>query len=93
MNPGQLNGDVVVVKLNGKDVYCDPAAGYAPFGLMTWEETGVAGLRLDKDGGTWVTTPLPESSSSQIIRKTLAFLPDLDHTRWCANWRICRRFW
>jgi hypothetical protein len=76
MNPGQLNGDVVVVKLNGKDVYCDPAAGYAPFGLMTWEETGVSGLRLDKDGGTWVTTPLPESSSSQIIRKADLKLTD-----------------
>lgn len=76
MNPGQLNADVVVVKLNGKDVYCDPAAGYAPFGLMTWEETGVSGLRLDKDGGTWVTTPLPESSSSQIIRKADLKLTD-----------------
>ena len=68
MNPGQLNGDVVAVKLNGKDAYFDPAAGYAPFGLVTWDETGVAGLRLDKEGGSWITTPIPESSSSQIAR-------------------------
>jgi Domain of Unknown Function with PDB structure (DUF3857) len=68
MNPGQLNSDVVAVKLNGKDAYFDPAAGYAPFGFVTWDETGVAGLRLDKEGGSWITTPIPESSSSQIAR-------------------------
>ena len=68
MNPGQLNDDVVAVKLNGKDAYFDPAAGYAPFGFVTWDETGVAGLRLDKEGGSWITTPIPESSSSQIAR-------------------------
>jgi len=28
----------------------------------------VKGLKLDKDGGTWVQTPLPESSASRITR-------------------------
>jgi len=69
MNPLQLNNDVVLVKLNGKDLYCDPGAGYAPLGLLPWDETSVKGLRLDKDGGTWVTTSIPDSSSSQIVRK------------------------
>ena len=69
MNPTQLNGDVTVVKLDGKDVYCDPGSKYAPFGLLSWEETSVKGLRLDKDGGTWVTTELPLSSVSKIERK------------------------
>lgn len=69
MNVFQLNGDVVVVKLNGKDVYCDPATAFAPFGLLSWPETGVKGLRLDKDGGSWVMTTLPPSSESRIERK------------------------
>jgi hypothetical protein len=76
MNPGQLNGDVVAVKLNGKDAYFDPAAGYAPFGFVTWEETGVSGLRLDKEGGSWITTPIPESLSSQIVRNADLKLSD-----------------
>jgi hypothetical protein len=59
----------MLVKLNGKDIYCDPGAAFAPFGLVEWYETGVQGLRLDKDGGTWIRTPLPDSSVSQIIRK------------------------
>src|SRR5260370_10797718 len=69
MNAFQLNVDVVLVKLNGKDVYCDPATAFAPFGLLSWPETGVIGLRLDKEGGNWVTTTLPPSSDSRIERK------------------------
>ena len=69
MNPSQLNGDVTVVKLDGKDIYCDPGSKFAPFGLLSWEETFVKGLRLDKDGGGWVDTSLPQSSESKIERK------------------------
>jgi len=57
------------VKSNGKDVYLDPGAAFAPFGLLPWEETGGQGLRLDKDGGSWIQTTLPESSASRIERK------------------------
>jgi hypothetical protein len=76
MNANQLNGDVVLVKLNGKEVYCDPATAYAPLGLLSWPETGVKGLRLDKDGGSWVTTTLPPSSDSRIERKADLKLTD-----------------
>jgi hypothetical protein len=69
MNVSQLNGDVVVVKVEGKEIYCDPGSKFAPFGLMPWEETQVKGLRLDKDGGAWVETSLPSSSESKIERK------------------------
>jgi hypothetical protein len=37
--------------------------------LLPWPETGVPGLRLDKDGGSWITTTLPASSDSRIERK------------------------
>jgi len=72
-NPAILDGDrldanVVLVKLNGNDLYLDPGAAYTPFGLLPWEETGVKGLKLDKDGGTWIETLLPASSMSKINR-------------------------
>jgi hypothetical protein len=69
MNPNELNDNVVLVKLNGKDVYCDPGTKFTPLGLLPWSETAVKGLRLDKDGGSWVTTSLPQSSVSRIERK------------------------
>jgi hypothetical protein len=34
--------------------------------MLTWPETGTPGLCLNKDGGTWVQTTLPESSESRI---------------------------
>jgi uncharacterized protein DUF3857 len=76
MNAGQLNSNVVVVSLNGKDMYFDPGAKFTPFGMLPWTETGVQGLRLDKDGGTWVHTSMPDGSESRIERKAVMQLSD-----------------
>jgi hypothetical protein len=69
MRAGDLHTYVVAVKLSGKDVYFDPGTLYTPFGMLPWAETSCQGLKLDKDGGTWIMTSLPESSDSQIERK------------------------
>ena len=83
MNPSELDANVVLVKVNGKDMYFDPGAAFTPFGLLDWGETGVPGLLLDKDGGTWVRTTLPDSSQSCIDRHanlTLSETGDLEGT-------------
>jgi hypothetical protein len=83
MQNDKLNANVVLVKLNGKDLYFDPGAAFTPYGLLTWYETGTQGLRLDKDGGSWITTTLPLSSESQIDRRaklTLSSAGDLEGT-------------
>lgn len=69
MNTAQLDADTILVKSEGKDLYLDPATKFAPYGLMPWEETGVAGLRLDKQGGTWIQTEVPESSACKVLRQ------------------------
>lgn len=68
MQSRKLNTNVVLVKVNGKDFYFDPGAAFTPYGMLEWPETGVKGLRLDKDGGDWIETPLPEASASRIER-------------------------
>ena len=68
MESHKLNSNVVLVKLNGKDAYFDPGGAFTPFGLLEWSETGVQGLRLDRDGGTWIRTTLPQASESRIER-------------------------
>jgi uncharacterized protein DUF3857 len=68
-NPNELNDNVVLVKLNGKDLYFDPGTEYTQYGLLPWPETAVQGLKLDKEGGGWVQTPLPGSATSRIARK------------------------
>ena len=69
MRARDLNTNVVLVKLNGKDAYFDPGVEFSPFGMLPWSETGTTGLKLDKEGGTWVTTPTPDPSETQILRK------------------------
>lgn len=72
----RLNANVVQVRLNGKPIYCDPGAKFTPFGLLPWYETGVAGLVLDKTGGTWIQTPLPQPAESIVERKANLTLTD-----------------
>jgi hypothetical protein len=68
MQSNKLNTNVVLVKLNGKELFLDPGGIFTPFGLLMWPETGTPGLKLDKDGGTWIKTTLPKASESQIAR-------------------------
>src|SRR5260370_36517873 len=68
MNRRELDSNVVLVKLNGKDMYLDPGAAFTPFGLLPWVETGTPGRTLDKEGGTWIQTTLPDSNVSHIER-------------------------
>jgi hypothetical protein len=69
MKEADLHRYVVIVKLNGKDVYFDPGSMFTPYGMLPWWETNCPGIKLDKDGGTWVMTSLPDSGDSQIERK------------------------
>jgi hypothetical protein len=69
MQSAKLDSNVVSVKLNGKELYFDPGGAFTPYGMLTWSETGVTGLRLDGDGGSWIHTTLPEASESLIHRE------------------------
>jgi len=76
MEGRRLDANVVVVKVNGKDVFFDPGAAFVPFGMLPWVETGVSGLKLDKDGGSWLQTSLPASTESGVQRKAELRLSD-----------------
>jgi len=76
MDGNRLDANVVVVKLNGKDVFFDPGAAFTPYGMLPWVETGVTGMKLDKEGGTWLQTTLPASSDSSVMRKAEMKLSD-----------------
>lgn len=78
MDGRRLDANVVVVKLDGKDVFFDPGAAFTPFGMLPWVETGVQGLKLSKDGGAWLQTAVPASNESRIQRKAALKLTDTD---------------
>jgi hypothetical protein len=77
MQSAKLDSNLVLVKLNGKDLFFDPGDEFTPYGMLPWVDTGVTGLRLDKDGGTWIHTPLPEASESRIERVGKLSLSDM----------------
>ena len=68
VNGMELDANVVLVKVGGKDQYFDPGSAFTPYGLLPWMETGVAGMRFDKNGGTWIQTEMPASSETRIER-------------------------
>jgi Domain of Unknown Function with PDB structure (DUF3857) len=76
MDGRRLDENVVVVKVNGKDIFFDPGSAFVPYGMLPWNETGVQGLKLDKDGGSWLQTYLPASAESGIQRKAELKLSD-----------------
>ncbi len=76
MESNRLDENVVLVKLNGKDIFCDPGTAFVPFGMLPWSETGVQGLRLDKNSVSWVQTSLPPSTESEIARKAVMRLSE-----------------
>jgi len=75
-NPYLLNATVVVVSLNGKDLYLNPGNPFAPFGLLPWYEMAVAGLRIGKDDGAWITTTASQPSDAGMERKATLQLND-----------------
>lgn len=81
MRQDELYFRAVLVKLNGKDRYFDPGFAFTPYGMLPWSKTLSPGLRLDKEGGSWIQTPLPEAYESHIKRSaklTLSESGDLE---------------
>jgi hypothetical protein len=60
----QLSAEIVWVRVNNQDVYLDPASQFYPYGVLPWYETGVNGLKLNKQGGEFVSVPLSEAKDS-----------------------------
>jgi len=67
-NERKLLHPIVMLRMNGQSVFCDPGTPFIPFATLPWYETAVPGLRLGKDGGEWITTPLSPSANSRTVR-------------------------
>lgn len=69
MNPMQLTSNVAVVDMGDKHIYLEPGRPFIPFGLLPWYESGIVGLRLSKQGGTWVNIPPTTVEQTKTSRK------------------------
>jgi hypothetical protein len=64
----QLDSYLADVKLNGKDLYFDPATKFCPFGTVRWMHTSTAALRLEKKTGTFIEIPAAQYKESVTRR-------------------------
>ncbi|HYH10197.1 MAG TPA: DUF3857 and transglutaminase domain-containing protein [Thermoanaerobaculia bacterium] len=66
----QMSAEAVVVTLDGKQVWLDPGTPLAPFGIVSWEKTNVASIRIAKGAKpTWVEVPAHEPPHALTRRK------------------------
>jgi Domain of Unknown Function with PDB structure (DUF3857) len=64
---GQLDSEVALVNLNGKEVFLDPGTRFCPYGLMRWFRTGTSAMDMG-DPGRFITTPSAGEDSAIIFR-------------------------
>jgi hypothetical protein len=76
LNTEQLDGEIAVVKLAGAALYLDPGTRFCPFGLMRWFRTSTKGLKLDKNGGTFVDIPSAPYYEAVVSRTADTALDD-----------------
>jgi hypothetical protein len=71
---GQLDDDVAIVPINGKDVFFDPGQRYCAFGHLSWKHSNSVGLRQTENGTMLISTPgesYKEEHTSRIADLTL----------------------
>ena len=64
----QLDSEIALVNLAGKDVYLDPGTRFCPYGYLRWIRTSTMGIKLDKKGGVFVTAPAASYDKATIRR-------------------------
>jgi hypothetical protein len=65
---GQLDDDIAIVELDGKDEFFDPGQRYCPFGQLEWTHTITQGLRQTEHGTEIVTTAAPGYKTNAMLR-------------------------
>jgi hypothetical protein len=65
----QLEGEIAVLPLNGKEVFLDPGSKFCPYGLLDWRYSGSRGIRQSTSKGTEIgESPVPTPNFAMIQR-------------------------
>jgi hypothetical protein len=58
-NWNQLDDELVIVNLGGKEIYFDPGERYCPYAQLHWKHTWTTGVRQTDKGTDFANTPYP----------------------------------
>jgi hypothetical protein len=64
----QLDDDIAIVTVDGKDRFFDPGSRYCAFGHLAWKHTNTGGLR-QTDGGTALSGTPGESYQDSVVTR------------------------
>jgi hypothetical protein len=68
LSMSQLDDDIAIVELDGKEQFFDPGQRYCALGDLHWKHTATQGLRQTANGTQLFTTPNPGYKATSIIR-------------------------
>jgi len=73
MSLHQLDDDIAIVKVGGKEQFFDPGSRYCSYGHLAWQHTSAQGLR-QLDDGTSITQTTPSEPYNASVTKRIADL-------------------
>jgi hypothetical protein len=68
LTTSQLDDDITIIELGGKEVFLDPGTRFCPFGHLGWRHAATSGLRQNKTGTEIAQTPTEPVEAGQIQR-------------------------
>lgn len=74
LSTDQLDGEIAIVQIDGKDVFLDPGTKFCPYGIIDWRYSSAMGLRQNANGAEFGETPALDYKQSLTTRKADFFL-------------------
>jgi hypothetical protein len=68
LNFGQLDDDIVILSIAGKDIVLDPGEKMCPFQTVHWKHSGAGGVRQSPDGRNAATSPFQPYTANTLLR-------------------------
>jgi hypothetical protein len=65
---GQLDDDIVILTINGKDIVLDPGEKMCPFQTVHWKLSGASGIRQSADGRAMAVSPYQAYTGNTLTR-------------------------
>ena len=72
----QLDAEIAIVQLDGKDVFLDPGSKFCPYGIVDWRYSGISGLRQNAKGAEFGDAAFPTYTQSVVTRMAILSLDE-----------------
>ncbi|MGA2086738.1 MAG: DUF3857 domain-containing protein [Terracidiphilus sp.] len=75
----QFNGDLIILNIQGKDIFLDPGQKMCPFQTVHWKHAGASGIRQTPKDPAFANSPLLPYSANTLLRAGDISFDDQSH--------------